>query len=172
MASSDPSRGVADKLLRDRARILLVNQDPQDLIHYRAILQELGCQVRASSSFAEGVHYLGRETFDLIIFEQGGGRFEGRELLARAMEVDPELRVLVLARSYEKGCYIEAMQSGALDYFEGPLGAVEIVALLDTFLPRRSGARGSSVNRDTGERPRSKPSRASGVSAARPSTGI
>jgi DNA-binding NtrC family response regulator len=97
-----------------------VNKDPQDLTYYRKILQKLGCEVRASSSFAEGVQCLEREPFDLIILDQGSNRFEGQEVLAQAMEVDVELRVLVLAPSYDKGCHLEAMQAGALDYLEGP----------------------------------------------------
>ena len=142
MASVTPSRGFANQLASgDRARILLVNKDPRDLAYYREILQELGSQVRASSSFTKGVQYLGREPFDLIILDQGSRRFEGREVLAQAVEVDAALRVLVLARSYARGCYLEAMQSGALDYHEGPLSAAEIFALLDTFIPRRSGGR-------------------------------
>jgi DNA-binding response OmpR family regulator len=72
--------------------------------------------------------------------DQGSRRFEGREVLARAMEVDVELRVLVLARSYARDCYLEALRSGALDYLEGPLSVAEIFALLDTFVPRRNGA--------------------------------
>ena len=141
MASLTPSQGSPDQLQSgDRARILLLNNDPRDLVHYRTILQKLGCQVRASSSFTEGVQCLGREPFDLIILDQGSGRFQGREVLARAMEIDVELRVLVLARSYARGCHLEAMQSGALDYLEGPLSAAEILPLLDTFIPRRSGA--------------------------------
>jgi len=155
MASLYPIRQTAGSLLPgDWARILLVNKDPQDLAYYREILQKLGCQVRASSSFAEGVQCLGCEPFDLIILDQGNGRFEGQEVLAQAMEVDVELRVLVLARSYDKGCHLEAMQSGALDYLEGPLSAAEVVALLETFMPRRGGARGTSVNRVMGEKPR------------------
>jgi DNA-binding NtrC family response regulator len=159
MASSTASRGLADELLsRERARILLINKDPRELVHYRAILQKLGCQVRASSSFAEGAQSLGREPFDLIILDQGSGRFEGQEVLAQAMEVDVELRVLVLGRSYDRGCYLQAMQSGALDYLEGPLGVAEIVALLETFIPRRNGVLGASLNRVKGARPSKKAS--------------
>jgi len=153
MASLTASRGSADELLSgDQTSILLVIKDPRDLVHYRAILQKLGCQVRASSSFAEGAQCLGHEPFDLILLDQGSGRFEGQDVLAQAMEVDVELRVLVLARSYERGCYLQAMQSGALDYLEGPLGAAEIIALLETFIPRRNGVLGASVNRVNGAR--------------------
>ena len=159
MASLTSSRRLANELPSgDNARVLLVNKDPQDLSHYRAILQELGCKVRAISSFAEGVQCIGDEPFDLIILDQGSGGFEGQEVLAQAMEVDVELRVLVLARSYDRGCYLQAMQSGALDYLEGPLGAAEIIALLETFIPRRDGVRGTSVNRVKGTRPSKKAS--------------
>ena len=159
MGSLSSGHGLADELVSgDQARVLLVNKDPQDLFHYRTILQELGCQVRASSSFAEGMECLGHGPFDLILLGQGSGRFEGQELLAQAMEVDVELRVLVLARSYDRGCYLQAMQSGALDYLEGPLGAAEIIALLETFIPRRDGVRGTSVNRVKGARPSKKAS--------------
>ena len=96
-----------------------MNKEPQDLAYYGQILQNLGCQVRASSSFAQGVQCLGCEPFDLIILDQGCDRFEGRDVLARAMEIDVNLRVLVLARAYARDCYLEAMQSGALDYHEG-----------------------------------------------------
>lgn len=141
MTSVTPSRGLRNQRLSgDRARILLVNKDPQDLAYYREILQKLGCQVRASSSFAEGAHCLGRESFDLIILDQGCERFEGRDVLARAMVIDGDLRVLVLARAYARDCYLEAMQSGALDYHEGPLNVAEIFVLLDTLVPRRNGA--------------------------------
>jgi len=90
--------------------------------------------------------------------DQGSGRFEGQDVLAQAMEIDVELRVLVLARSYERGCYLQAMQSGALDYLEGPLGSAEIIGLLETFIPRRNGVLGASVNRVKGVRLSKKPS--------------
>jgi DNA-binding NtrC family response regulator len=97
----------------------------------------------------------------LIFLDQGSGKFEGQELLAQAMDVDVELRVLVMARSYDPNCYVQAMQSEALDYLEGPLGAAEITALTETFLPRRDGARGTSVNRVKGTK-RSKKSSGTG----------
>jgi DNA-binding NarL/FixJ family response regulator len=58
--------------------------------------------------------------------------------------MDPDLRVLVLARSHNQRCFLEAMQSGALDYLEGTLGAAEMVALLETFIPRRIGSHRTS----------------------------
>ena len=43
MASVTPSQGLANQpLIGNRANILLVNKDPQDLAYYRKILQKLG----------------------------------------------------------------------------------------------------------------------------------
>ena len=110
--------------------------------------------MRTSSSFAEGVKYLGCEPFDLIILDQGSRRFEGQKVLAQAMEVDVELRVLVLTRSYNQACHLKALQRGALDYLEGPLGMAEIIALLETFTPCRSGPRGVLAHRVTAGNPK------------------
>jgi len=147
MASLSHAEGWAGQPLGKQASILLVIEDLRDLVYYHAILQKLGCKVRACSSFAEGVRRLGGEPFDLIMVDQGSGGFEGQKVLAEAMKVDVELRVLVLARSYNQDCYLEAMWSGALDYLEGPLSAEDVVALLDTFIPRRSGGHAASLYR-------------------------
>ena len=148
MASRIHNRESADKPLHgDGARVLLVNKNHKSLSYYGAILQEMQCQVRTSSSFAKAAHYLEREHYDLIVLDQGSSRFEGRQVLMTAMEFDTEVPVLVLTRSYDRGCYEQAMQSGALDYVEGRLSDAELVAFLETFLPRRSGPPRSSANR-------------------------
>ena len=157
MALLVPNQGRAEgRRPGNGARILLVNQKPRDLSYFGTILQRAGCHVRASSSFAEGAQCLVREAYDLILLDQGTGGFEGRKVLAKAMEIDPELRVLVLARSYDNACYLDAMQSGALDYLEGPLSATGIVALLETFIPGRTSACGTSRPVAQGAGPRKK----------------
>jgi DNA-binding NtrC family response regulator len=130
----------------DGARILLVNKDSRDLVYYGALLKKVGCRVQTSPSFTEGAQCLERERYDLVVLDQGSSGFEGQKVLMSAMEVDPEVPVLVLARSYDGGCYQQALQSGALDYIEGPLSEGEIIALLETFLPRRAGSRGKSAS--------------------------
>src|SRR5580704_16399116 len=109
MASLSYVEGWAAQPPGKQGRVLLVSEDPRELAHYHAILQKLGCKVRACSSFAEGVRCVGCEPFDLIMVDQGSDGFEGQKVLAEAMEVDVELRVLVLARSYNESCYLEAM---------------------------------------------------------------
>lgn len=154
MAAKIHGRGlVAEPVRGDEVRVLLVNKNSEDLSYYRAILRKMRCQVRTSSSFAKGAQCLEREQYELIVLDQGSSRFEGRQLLKTAMEVDIEVPVLVLARSYDRACCEEAMQSGALDYIEGPLSEAEVVALLETYVPRRSCSPRSTSNRSNGPIP-------------------
>jgi two-component system, NtrC family, phosphoglycerate transport system response regulator PgtA len=83
---------------------------------------------------------LALEVFDLIIVSQRSPNFEGRRVLACAMEKDRRMPVLVLTRSIEMPCYLEAMQLGACDYLEKPLPPSEIGRLVAKFVPTRLGA--------------------------------
>jgi DNA-binding NtrC family response regulator len=111
-------------------RLLLVDDNLDDLLCYAAALERQGYDVRSVSTYAEGCAWLDREGFDLVIVSQGGADFEGREVLCHALERDRHTPVLVLTRVPDMSAYIEAMQMGAFDYLEKPLTASELMDLV------------------------------------------
>jgi DNA-binding NtrC family response regulator len=117
-----------------KQRVLVVDDDLNDLLYYSAILQHEGYEVRSLASFKEGADCFDSETFDLVIVSQGTVAFEGRSVLARAFERDHNLPVFVLSRSSDINCYLEAMQMGAFDYREKPLAASELAEMVATHL--------------------------------------
>ncbi len=72
---TNAKRGLA---LRRRQRVLVVDDDLNDLLRYSAILQHEGYEVRSIASHREAANCIGREKFDLIIVSQGTVAFEGR----------------------------------------------------------------------------------------------
>jgi len=120
-----------------RRRLLLVDEDLDDLAYYAAILQHQGYEVRSIPSYKDGAAWVGREDFDLILVGQGTCNFEGRSVLARAVERDRHNPVLVLTRSIDMPSYLEAMQLGALDYMEKPIPPSEIGPLVRKYLRTR-----------------------------------
>jgi FixJ family two-component response regulator len=57
------------------------------------------------------------------------------------MMIDRHTPVLVLTRSVDMHCYLEAMQLGAVDYLEKPLPAAEILRIVEIHLrPRATSA--------------------------------
>lgn len=122
-----------------KRRVLVVDEDLNDLRYYTDVLQHQGYQVRSTPSYTDGAACVGREHFDLIVVSQGSRNFEGRLVLARAIEKDRHTPVLVFTRAVDMPCYMEAIQSGALDYIEKPLPRSKIGDLVAKHLRTHLG---------------------------------
>lgn len=121
-------------------KVLLVEPDSRDRQYYSAILQQRGFEVCACASYQEGVDCLDRNPVDLVVVNEGSSAFEGRVLLEHAMMIDRHLPVVVLTRSVNMNCYLEAMQLGAVDYLEKPLASEEIAHFVTTHVRPRAVA--------------------------------
>jgi two-component system KDP operon response regulator KdpE len=117
-----------------RKRLLVVDENLEDLLYYSAVLQRQGYEVHSIPSYKDGAASVGREDFDLILLSQGSPSFEGRSVLSSAIERDRHAPVVVLSRSIDMPCYIEAMQCGALDYMQKPWLPSEIGLLVRKYL--------------------------------------
>jgi two-component system response regulator FixJ len=115
-----------------RTRVLLVDEDTRDRDHYRRLLQDNGFEVKVCGDFAEGANLLATMKFDCVVVSQGGPDFEGRLVLERSVATNRYRPVVILSRYHDVGCYLEAMQLGAVDYLEKPLSALEIVRAITT----------------------------------------
>jgi len=114
-----------------RRKALLVDEYPEGLQFYSTVLEAYGYRIRRCRSYLEGVRCLGEEAFDFVIVSQGTPSFEGSWVLMRAIEVNPSLPVLVVARCLDVDCYLEAIKLGAMDYLVEPLTVWEIGRLLE-----------------------------------------
>lgn len=120
--------------LQRRRRVLVVDEDLNDLLYYSAILQHEGYEVRSIASHKEAADCARREDFDLVIVSQGTAAFEGRSVLVQAFERNRKVPVFVLSHSSDIDCYLEAMQMGAVDYREKPLAASELAEMVGRHL--------------------------------------
>ena len=102
------------------ATVLLVFEELEDLEDYGSLLCTLGYSIRMCNSAAEGIKTLETENFSLVIVGQGTPAFEGRQVLERSLQLDPNVPVLIIARALNVHCYLDAMDLGAIDYLERP----------------------------------------------------
>ena len=134
------SRHTGQRPLVSKGRAFVVDEDRGDLAYYRSILQRAGWTVVTCSSYMEALDFLRSESFDVVVLSQGTCSFEGRLVLERAMMMDRKRPVLVVARSLDMGCYLEAMRMGAADYLEGPVPETELMRATESFLSGASVA--------------------------------
>lgn len=114
-------------------KLLLVDEDANDLEYYAEVLRYLGYEVVPVDSYDRAAATLGRERFDLVIVDQGSNNFEGRSVLSRAVEVDRHVPVLVLTRTVDADCCIEALDAGAHEYVQKPLTTAEVRELVGDY---------------------------------------
>lgn len=123
-----------------RFKILLVDEDPSEVRYYLGMLRALGHEVVVSESYEDALARLGRENFDMVVVAQGGPAFEGRHVLARALDSDPKRPVLVVARTLDIDCYMEAMETGAADYLERCAAPRDFMLSVDVHLRMKEAA--------------------------------
>ncbi len=135
------SRGVGYAPVRTATgKILLVDEDTNDLQLYASLLRNQGHLVDCCTTYLEGGERLERGCYDLIILSQGGRSFQGQPLLERAIELDRRRPVLVLTRSVDMRSYLDVMYLGAHDYMEKPSVAWEIIKTVSNCLSYRVSA--------------------------------
>jgi DNA-binding NtrC family response regulator len=125
------------------AAVLLVDEDLEYLESMRGIIHRSGHSVSACNSYTEGIRQLESGAFDIVVVGQGSRNFEGRCVLECATAFDRHLPVVVVARNVEMGCYLEAMQLGAVDYISPGLSGSEITRAVQTHALHRKSRTGN-----------------------------
>jgi DNA-binding NtrC family response regulator len=118
--------------LTPRPKILIVDDNVDDLRWLGATLEGQGYDADTCGSYHEGAERAAVAHYDFVVVSQGGPQFEGQEVLRRATELDRHTPVLVVTRCIEMRCYLEAMQLGALDYLEMPVPAPFLLREIET----------------------------------------
>jgi DNA-binding response OmpR family regulator len=123
-------------------RILLIETDPLDLETYTDVLQHYGHEVVSHGSYEEAVHLLQNESFDLVIVDQGGPRFEARRVLERLHSLGDRIPSLVIAEHPDVDSYVKALSLGASDYLKKPIPPQTLRQAVDaTLSPGMSAVR-------------------------------
>ncbi len=122
---TDPKLQAIPNLVE--GKILLVDDNLQDLGFYTVVLYRQGYQVVPCDSYEAAQRWLASTTFDLVVLSQGGPVFEGRKVLEAAVKPNRRTPVLVMAHWVDMSIYVEAMGLGAVDYLEKSVDPSEMV---------------------------------------------
>jgi two-component system, NtrC family, phosphoglycerate transport system response regulator PgtA len=120
--------------LHANGRVLLVDEDRNDLNSYFKLLDQAGYAVQPSTSYVDAYCRLGAEPYDFIIANQGSDGLEWKAVVERAREVPQHPPVLVMTRCHDMSSYRQAMELGAVDYLEKPVKPADLINLVQTHL--------------------------------------
>jgi DNA-binding NtrC family response regulator len=112
------------------ARIAVVDDEPRMADVLAMVLRREGYEVTAFRGGAAALAALAERPFDLLVTDLRMPEPDGLEVLRRALEVEPELPVILLTAHGSVSSAIEAIRRGAFDYVEKPFDNDELKALV------------------------------------------
>jgi two-component system response regulator AtoC len=99
-----------------KERILIVDDEEDLTLGYSKCLLKVGYEVTTASSGEEAIDILKKEIFDLALLDIRLPQMDGMEVLSEALEIDPDLVVIMITAHGSVQSAVDAMRLGAHDY--------------------------------------------------------
>lgn len=122
----------------EKARVLVVDDEPQIIRVLRTVLSSQGYQVRTASDGEAAIAQFTEWHPELLITDLAMPRMDGTELCRRIRAISA-IPILVLSVRGEERSKVEALDAGADDYVTKPFGTDELLARVRAALRRSAG---------------------------------
>ena len=126
----------------DQPHLLLVDDDPTFTRVMARAMSRRGLHVSIAGSAEEGLEMARQETPDYAVLDLKMEGDSGLVLLPKLLELDPEMKVLILTGYSSIATAVEAIKRGACNYLCKPADADDVLAALlsrhadlDTLVP-------------------------------------
>ena len=140
LLTQDPPSGALT--LAQRARILLVEDNPVNQLVAKGMLSKLGCEVVISSHGGEALQQLERGRFDLVLMDCNMPVMNGYEAtrLIRQSGKWPDLPIIALTANAMPEEREHCKSAGMNDYLAKPFHREELMSILDQWAAVPSSA--------------------------------
>jgi len=99
-----------------KERILIVDDEEDLTLGWSRCLSKAGYEVKTASSGEEALEILKHEIFDLVLLDIRLPQMDGMTVLSHALEIDPDLLVIMITAHGSVQSAVDAMRIGAYDY--------------------------------------------------------
>ncbi len=120
-----------------RSKILIIEDEKSMRDVLRILLEGEGYEVASAADGIEGLDWLNRDIFDLVISDIKMPKVSGFEVLKRAREISPDTLVIMITAFGTTESAIEAMKLGAYDYIHKPFKIDEIRLIVKKAIEKR-----------------------------------
>ena len=111
-------------------RVLIVEDEDTLRIPLADYLSGRGAQVTAVARGDLGINALQRDEFDLVFTDIRMPGADGFEVLRRALEISPNILVVIMTAYADVGSAVRAMRMGAHDYLSKPFSFEHVATVL------------------------------------------
>src|SRR5438876_924006 len=105
----------------DRAKLLIIDNEPELLDVLADNLKEKGFEVLVADDGDEGLELVERERPELVLLDIRMPRLDGLAVLREIQDIDPNIAVIVMTADTSPQKARLAMQEGACDFVTKPI---------------------------------------------------
>ena len=102
-------------------RVLIVDDEPAIRTTTRKILEKGGYETNTAADASEALEFLETQAFDVLLSDIIMPGMDGVELMRRALEAKPELKVVLITGEPTVESAAAAVRAGAFDYLPKPV---------------------------------------------------
>jgi two-component system response regulator AtoC len=124
-------------MLPERKQVLIVDDEPNLRKILSAQLTRDGYDALTAEDGEQGLHLLREHHIDLIITDLKMPKVDGMTLLKRALEIEPELPVVLITAHGTIDTAVEALKRGAFDFVTKPFDKDEVRQIVAKALKTR-----------------------------------
>ena len=124
----------------DRARILVVDDEPSLVAVLKPVLEAEGYAVRVAVDGASALGALELFGADVLLLDLGLPDIDGKQVIARVRQTS-DVPIIVVSARHQEGEKIAALDEGADDYVNKPFEIGELMARVRAALRRRQTVR-------------------------------
>ncbi|HUV51088.1 MAG TPA: ATP-binding protein [Anaerolineae bacterium] len=118
-------------ILPEKARILVVDDEPVVLRLIDNILKKQGYEIYTADKGSNALKILNETSIDILITDINMPKMDGIQLIHEAKKIIPEVLVMVITGLLEIDSAISLLKSGVYDYITKPIDLDGIVASVD-----------------------------------------
>lgn len=133
---------------KHKSKILVIEDEKNMREILKMLLEGEGYDAFVARDGNEGLDWLGRDIFDLVITDIKMPGADGFQILKKAQEVSPETLVIMITAFGTTESAVEAMKFGAYDYIHKPFKIDEIRLVVKNALEKRKLIGEVSILRD------------------------
>ncbi|HXK16196.1 MAG TPA: sigma-54 dependent transcriptional regulator, partial [Polyangiaceae bacterium] len=120
-----------------RARILIVDDEPDVLGFMQELLEQKGYEVETAAGGAQALALLAEGAPALLITDLRMPQMDGLELLGKVRAQNPSLPGIVLTAAGDVSTAVRAMRAGAADYLTKPIDVGSLLLSVERALEHR-----------------------------------
>jgi two-component system response regulator PilR (NtrC family) len=122
---------------RNKGKILVVEDEKSMREVLKMLLEGEHYDVTSASDGLEGLNYIDKDIFDLVITDMKMPKVDGFKVLKKTKEISPETLVIMITAFGTTESAIEAMKLGAYDYINKPFKIDEIRLIVKKAIEKR-----------------------------------